>query len=235
MVTLTFFPEPVVTVDLHLAVIDVAETTVKDAAATPPMETAVAPVKLVPVIVKVVVELPDAGLTPVTVGGDGGEVTVKATVPLVPPAVLTEIVFAPAAIDGIVIVADVVEVALHVAAVPLTLHVVAPTMKLVPVNVAEDPAKPLVGETPESVGAGTVTLNEPVAELPTLVTVTTFAPAASDGTVAVADVSLDLVAVTAVPPILQPKFCGGNPLPVRVITVPTGPLDGVTLVKPILM
>lgn len=52
------------------AVIDVGDTTVKLAAATPPTVTLVAPVKLVPVIV---IEVPpptgpDTGLTPVMVG-----------------------------------------------------------------------------------------------------------------------------------------------------------------------
>ena len=52
------------------AVIDVGETTVKLAAATPPTVTSVAPVKLVPVIVMDVPPPtgPDTGLTPVMVG-----------------------------------------------------------------------------------------------------------------------------------------------------------------------
>ena len=53
-----------------VAVIDVALTTVKLVAATPPNVTAVAPVKLVPVIVTLVPPAtgPEPGLTPVTVG-----------------------------------------------------------------------------------------------------------------------------------------------------------------------
>ena len=52
------------------AVIDVGETTVKLAAATPPTVTSVAPVKLVPVMVINVPPPtgPDTGLTPVMVG-----------------------------------------------------------------------------------------------------------------------------------------------------------------------
>ena len=59
------------------AVMDVGETTVKLAAATPPTVTSVAPVKLVPVIVMDVPPPtgPDTGLTPVMVGaGTAGSV-----------------------------------------------------------------------------------------------------------------------------------------------------------------
>ena len=53
-----------------VAVIEVAFTTAKLAAAVPPNDTAVAPVKLVPLMVMLVPPAagPEFGLTPVTVG-----------------------------------------------------------------------------------------------------------------------------------------------------------------------
>ena len=72
-------PPPVVTVTLPVpalaaavtAVIWVAELTVKLVGAVPAIETAEAPVRLVPVMVTVVPPVvgPDEGLTPVTDGG----------------------------------------------------------------------------------------------------------------------------------------------------------------------
>ncbi len=58
-----------------VAVIEVALTTVKDAAAVPPKATAVAPVKLVPVMVTIVPVPPLLGVNEVMVGayGSGGE------------------------------------------------------------------------------------------------------------------------------------------------------------------
>ena len=60
-----------------VAVIDVALTTVTPVAATLPMVTLVAPVKLVPVIVTAVPPrvVPLGGLIAVTVGAGGGGVT----------------------------------------------------------------------------------------------------------------------------------------------------------------
>ncbi len=77
------------------AVIWVAELTVKLAAAVAPNFTAVAPVKLVPVMTTLVppVAGPDVGARPVTVGA-GMKVKVPTEVP-VPPTVVTLTVTAP--------------------------------------------------------------------------------------------------------------------------------------------
>ena len=65
VVTLMLPEDPVPTT----AVILVGETTVKDAAFVPPKLTAVAPVKLVPVIVITAPGLPDKGVKEVMAGG----------------------------------------------------------------------------------------------------------------------------------------------------------------------
>ena len=128
-------------------------------AAVPPTLQVVPPTtRPVPVIVVFELGVPEVTDKLLIVGTTTGALTVNATEPEVPPDVVTVIVFAPAASDGIVIVAEVVEDTEMVAAVPLTLQVVPPTTKFVPVKVTEEPAKPLVGETPESVGAGWLTV-----------------------------------------------------------------------------
>jgi len=68
---------PVVALFGTLALICVAEFTVKVVAATPLNCTLLAPFKFVPVIVTVVPTTPLVGVKAVIVGGDGGVVTVK--------------------------------------------------------------------------------------------------------------------------------------------------------------
>ena len=137
----------------HVKLIVVAVT--EGDTAVPPIVT-LAPVKFAPVSEIVDPVSDPLPLRPSAVEEIVGAATlmVNATVPLVPPLVVTEIVFAPVVVDGIVMVADVVEDAEQVAAVPLTLHVVAPTTKFVPVRVADEPTSPEVGETLVRVGAG---------------------------------------------------------------------------------
>jgi hypothetical protein len=65
----------------RVAVIKLEELTTKDAAAVPPKATAVAPVKLVPLIVIVVPEHPLDELKLVMVGGVGGQTILKVTLP----------------------------------------------------------------------------------------------------------------------------------------------------------
>lgn len=62
------FPAPVVTDAAHLHEILVLLSIKRLVTATPPIVTLVAPVKLFPVIVNEVVELPDAGLMLLTLG-----------------------------------------------------------------------------------------------------------------------------------------------------------------------
>jgi hypothetical protein len=123
----------------------------------PPNETAVAPVKFVPVMVTLVppaVE-PLEGLTPLTVGAEARNVNLSAApVADVPPAVLTVISTTPAAWAGAEAVIDVDETTVNeLAAVPLNETLVAP-IKLVPVIVmlVSPAVEPLAGETLVTVG-----------------------------------------------------------------------------------
>ena len=133
----------------------VALTTVIPAAATPPMVTAVAPVKLVPLIVTPVPPAigPLTGLIAVTVGAP---TWVKSPVPVpVPPGVVTATSTAPAACAGVV--AEMVvgfTIARPVAATPPIVTAVAP-VKMVPliVTAVPPPMGPLVGLIPVTVGA----------------------------------------------------------------------------------
>ena len=113
--------------------------TVKDGADVPPKVTAVAPVKLVPVMVTTVPEPPLLGVNEVMVGGG-----MKVKVPLlvaVPPGVVTVIV--PVVPLPTVAVIEVALVTVkEVAAVPPKATAVAP-VKLVPVMVTTVPAPPL--------------------------------------------------------------------------------------------
>src|SRR6202011_4007844 len=225
----------------EVAVIEVALFTVKLVAAVPPNSTAVAPVRFVPVIVTTVPPVvgPLVGLTAVTVGAPTTKVNLSAAVlALVPPAVVTVTSTAPATSAGELAV---IEVALFtvklVAAVPPNSTAVAP-VRFVPVIVTTVPpvVGPLVGLTAVTVGAGVTNVNWSAAVLalvpPAVVTVTSTAPAASAGELAVIEVALFTVKpVAAVPPnstaVAPVRF-----VPVIVTTVPpvVGPLVGLTAV-----
>ena len=138
------------------AVMEVALTTTTLVAGLPPTVTLLAPVKLVPVMVIGVPPLnnPEFGLTLEMVGAATYVNVIACDVD--PPAVVTTMVFAPAAPAG---VTAVMEVALTtttlVAGLPPTVTLLAP-VKLLPVIVMAVPPKvvPEVGETLEIVGAG---------------------------------------------------------------------------------
>src|SRR5450755_3075842 len=138
------------------AVICVAELTVKLAAAVAPNFTAVAPVKLVPVMTTDVPPAsgPLVGARPVIVGA-GTNVNVPAEVPE-PLGVVTLTVTAPmpAAVTAVICVAE-LTVKLAAAVAP-NFTAVAP-VKLVPVMTTDVPpaSGPLVGARPVIVGAGT--------------------------------------------------------------------------------
>jgi hypothetical protein len=152
---------PVVAAAGTVAVIWVSETTVY-VAAVPLKATAVAPVRLVPVIVTVLPGAPLGGAKFV-IAGAGGR-TVK-LVPLVavPPGVVTliEPLAAPA---GTVAVICVAESTVYVAAAPLNATAVAP-VRFVPVIVTVLPAAPLVGLKLPIVGAGGATTTVKLAVL----------------------------------------------------------------------
>src|SRR5262245_19968808 len=168
-----------------IAMIVVALSTVKLVAATPPIVTAVAPVKFVPVIVMLVPPnvLPVFGLMEPIVGAGVKYVNTEDIV-AVPPGVVTAISTSPAACGGVtmMIVVELITVTLVAATPPTT----TPTMsvKLVPVMVTAvppsvlpvlGPIEPIVGIPANTVIEAVALLPVPMLEVRTLV-VLTFTP-----------------------------------------------------------
>ena len=194
-------PPGVVTLTLPLvplattAVMDVALSTLNEAAAVPPKLTAVAPVKLVPVIVTVLPDLAEVGVNEVIVG-TGTYVNVPDEV-AVPPGVVTEMVpLVPLATTAVM---DVALTTLNeAAAVPPKLTAVAP-VKLVPVIVTVVPLPADVGVKELITRAGTNVNPASVAVPPGVVTL--ILPLVPPATTAVMDVALTtLNEAAAVPP-----------------------------------
>ena len=173
-ITLTLPVAPLLTV----ALIVVALVTLKEAAATPPKVTAVAPVKLFPVMITTVLAHPLPGEKELMVGAG---IKVKAPgLVAVPPGVVT--VMAPVVPLP---TAAVMQVALATvkadAALPPNFTTLAP-LKPLPLMVTTVPAPPPLGVNEVMVGAGmkvkvpallavppgVVTLIVPVAPLPTV-------------------------------------------------------------------
>ena len=205
------------------AVIDVAVATTLVAATSPTFT--VAPVKLVPVIVKAVpaVSGPDDGATLAMVGS-ATNVNAAAFV-AVPPTVVTATLCAPAVPAGVCAVIEVAVATTLVASTPPT-FTVAP-VKFVPVIVIDVPAVsgPDVGDTLAMAGSATyVNAAAFVAVPPTVVTVTLCAPAVPMGVVKVMTVAVLVKIAAAAPPtftlVAPVKF-----VPVIAIVVPpaTGP------------
>ena len=164
------------------AVIEVASTTTTLVAATPPIVTLLAPVKLVPVMVIAVPPAvgPEAGLTLAIVGAATYVNVIACDVD--PPEVVTTMVFAPAVPAGVTAVIEVASTTnTLVAATPPIVTLLAP-LKLSPVIVIAVPPAvvPEVGETLAIVGAGigTMNVNAPVAVAvpPGVVTTTSRVP-----------------------------------------------------------
>jgi hypothetical protein len=134
-----------------VAVIEVAELTVKEAGLLPSF-TEVAPVKFVPVIVTFVPGKPDVGVKPVIVGFGGVVVTVK-FVELVPvPAdVVTAILPVVAPLGTVAWMVVLVLTVKVEAARPLNVTDVAP-VKFVPVIATLVPTGPLAGVNDVTVG-----------------------------------------------------------------------------------
>ena len=133
----------------HVVVIDVSETTVKDAV-VPLNLTAVAPVKLEPVRVTAVPAKPLAGANDAM---EGGPRTVKLDALTIEPIVLVTVILPVVAPVGTVAVICVSEFTTNVvAAVLLNLTALAP-QKPVPVIVVVDPTAPLAGANVVIVGA----------------------------------------------------------------------------------
>ena len=187
--------------------------------------TAVAPVKLVPVIVTVVPIVPLAGVNEPMCG-----LMVKLAADAAEPKELVSVIGPLAAPLGTLALNCVSEMAhIVVAGVPLKLTAVVP-VKFVPVSVTVQPVDPLVGEKLLIVGAppdstvngvplklqpvpqGAVTLSEPVEAPPGAVAVICV----SESTLKLAAARLN---ATLVAPVKR--------TPVIVTVVPSGPLFGV--------
>jgi hypothetical protein len=133
------------------AVMLVADVTLNEVAGVPPKLTAVAPVKLVPVIVIVDPVAAVVGVKLVIVGAGIKTNPVLVTVP--PGAVTDTTPDVPPATTAVMLVAD--ATLNEVAAVPPKLTAVAP-VKFVPVIVTMAPLGAVVGVKPVIVGAGRV-------------------------------------------------------------------------------
>jgi hypothetical protein len=186
--------------------------------------------KLLPLIVTTVATGPLEGDRLVSVGGT---VTVYVNALLAtPPTVTTTLpVVAPAGTGTVMLFAD---HAVGVAAVPLNVTVLAPWLapKLLPAIVTAVATGPLDGERLVSVGVGiTVNVSALLTSPPTVTTTLPLVAPAGTGTVMLlADQAVGVAAVplkvTVLAPWLAPKL-----LPLIVIAVATGPLDGDRLVS----
>jgi hypothetical protein len=210
-----------------VAVIVVADPTVNEGDGLVPNSTLVALVRFAPVMVTCVppAVVPDVGLMPVTVGLGARNVnTAAAPVALVPSGVVTVTSTGPADCAGAVAVIDVSELTVKAAAVEPKSTLVAP-VKSIPVIVTVVPpvANPERGVIPVTVGVGITKWNV-VCAVPVLVpsgvvTVTSSAPAASAGEVAVIDVSEFTTNVAEVEP-KSTAVAPVKPVPVIVTDVP---------------
>ena len=162
--------------------------------AVPPKVTALAPVRLVPESVTVVLPrvVPEFGDAPDNVGAGVTKVNPFVSVVL-PPGVVMTTSTVPEPCAGVVTVADVDVLVVTVPAVPPKVTALAP-VRLVPesVTVVLPSVVPEFGDAPESVGAG-VTKVKPfgsVAMPPGVPMTISTVPAACAGVVTVRDVGL---------------------------------------------
>ena len=204
------------------AVICVADTTVK-LTATPPKWTAVAPVKLVPVMVTLVPPRaePELGLIDVMVGAVAVNRSALEAA-LEPSAVVTLIPCVPAGRAGATAVICVADTTVKLTATPPKWTAVAP-VKLVPVMVTLVPprAEPELGLIDVMVGAVAVNRSalEAALEPSAVVTLIPCVPAGRAGATAVICVADTTVKLTATPP----KWTAVAPVklvPVMVTLVP---------------
>ena len=189
------------------AVIEVALTTTTLVAATPPIFTLVAPVKLVPVMVIAVPPLntPEFGITDAMVGNVAFVYVNAPTFVAVPPAVVTERVLAPAVPAGVtaVICVPVPLITMLVTATPSMVTLLA-ALKFVPLIVMSVPpaSTPVFGFTEVMVGAGNSNVNafKAVAIPAGVVTTTDLAPEVRAGVIAVMEVSETTTTLVAATP-----------------------------------
>lgn len=195
--------------------------------------------KFVPVIVTAVppaVE-PALGDTPVTVGAGAVYVYAPARLPLCPLGFVTVIVTAPSAFAGVVAVMVVLFVKETLVAEALPNVTVAPETKFVPVIVTAVPpaVEPVLGDTPVTVGAGTVYVYA-LTRLPLcplgFVTVTVTAPAPPAGVVAVIVVLLvtETFVAAAAPNVTAAPATKFAPVIVTLAPPAIAPVFGATVV-----
>lgn len=193
---------------------------------TPLNRTALAPVKLVPLICTLEPGTPLVGENVVMVGAG---IVKFALLVAVPPGVVTAMGPAVARL-GTVAVICVPESTVNDATTPLKVTEVAP-VKFVPVIVTCVPTTPLSGEKLTMVGAGTASTVKFVALVAVPAGVVTamapvVAPAGTAATISVAEFTKNEAGTPLkVTPVAPVKF-----VPVIVTGVPTGPLPGVKLV-----
>ncbi len=229
----TFTSTPPAACAGEVAVIEVALMKLKPAAAVPPNDTPVTPVKLVPVIVTTVAPAvePEVGDSDVTVGGAGGATNVNlsaAETAEIPPGVITVMSTMPAACAGEVAVIDVAEIGVSAVPAPVPNDTAVAPVRLVPVIVTTvAPAVvPEVGLMAVIVGAPAGATNvylspaERAEVPPGVVTVTSTWPAACDGAVAVTDVADTNENVVAALPPNDTPVTPVRLVPVIVTTVP---------------
>jgi len=216
VVTLTLPEAPVPTT----AVILVDELTVNDVAAILPKLTAIAPVKLVPVIVIEAAVPPLAGVKEVIVGAG---INVNPDRVAVPPGVITLTPpDAPVPTTAVILVAELT--ANDVAAIPPKVTAVAP-VRLVPAIVTVTADVALVGVNDVIVGAARNVNPASVAVPPVVVTLTLpDAPVPTIAVMLVAELTVNDVAAT--PPKLT-AVAAVKFVPVIVTDVPVAPLVGV--------
>jgi len=217
---------PVVAPAGTVAWIAVSEVTVKLALA-PLNVTAVAPLKLVPLIGTLVPTGPLAGAKPVIAGGG---TTVNALVLVaVPAGVVTPIspVVAPA---GTVAWITVSEVTVKLALAPLNVTAVAP-LKPVPLIGTLVPTGPLAGAKPVIAGGGTTVNALLLVAVPAGVVTPigpVVAPAGTVAWIALSEVTVKL----ALAPLNATAVAPVSFVPLIATLVPTGPLVGV---KPVIV
>lgn len=188
--------------------------------------TAVAPVKLVPLICTLVPLGPLLGVNDVMVGPEGVTVKLLELVP-VPAEVTTEMAPVPAPVGTVAVICVGPLTVYVVALVPAKRTAVAP-VKFVPVMTTEVPGAPLLGVKPEIVGGPEGVTSKLAALVPVPAELTTeIGPSvAADGTVAVICVFELTVYVVAAVPLKRTEVAPLKLVPVMTTDWPMGPLVG---------
>lgn len=215
---------PVVAPVGTVAVMRVAELTVKVAAATPLKRTEVVPAKFAPVMVTVEPTGPVSGLNEVIVGVC---VTTKSFALVPVPTPLVIVIFPVVAPAGTTAVIWVSELSVKVAFVPLNFTVTVP-VKSSPVMTTEVPTGPSAGVKDTIVGAHCVTVKfvalVPVPLGPVTAILPVVAPVGTTAVMRVAELTVNDDAAT---PLKVTPVAPVKPVPVRVTLLPTHPLAGV--------